>query len=88
MPSSRNNPQSNEIIERIHLVMLNILRTLELGDVIWEYEDYIWKYAYLKSHGKLGPYLILYLNSYLENLFQSRYDFTNSVLYKLGTNMQ
>ena len=53
MPSSRNNPQSNEIIERIHLVMLNILRTLELGDVIWEYEDYIWNIYLAKISWKI-----------------------------------
>ena len=40
--SSRRNPQSNAIIERIHLVILNMLRTLELSDVIWNDEDRIW----------------------------------------------
>merc|ERR1711920_1009175 len=40
--SSRRNPQSNAIIERIHQVMLNMIRTLELSDVIWDNEDRIW----------------------------------------------
>ena len=42
VPSSRRNPQINAIIERIHLVMLNMLRTLELSDVMWDDEDRIW----------------------------------------------
>ena len=40
--SSRKIPQSNVIIERIHLVMLNMLRTLELSNVVWNNEDRIW----------------------------------------------
>ena len=42
IPSLHRNLQSNTIIERIHLVMLNMLRTLELSDVIWDDEDRIW----------------------------------------------
>ena len=32
----------NAIIETTHLVMLNMLRTLELCNVIWDDEDRIW----------------------------------------------
>ena len=42
VPSSRHNPQINAIIERTHLELLNILRTFELFNVIWEDEDRIW----------------------------------------------
>ena len=42
VPSSRRNPQSNAIIERMRLALLNMLCELELSDAIWEDEDRIW----------------------------------------------
>ena len=42
IPSSCRNPQSNAIIKCIHLVILNMLNTLELSDDIWSNKDRIW----------------------------------------------
>ena len=41
VPPSRCNPQTNAIIERMHLALLSMLLTLELYDVTWEDEDII-----------------------------------------------
>ena len=43
--STRRNPQSNAIIERIHQVMLNMLRTLDMKNFVWDNDDRIWKHC-------------------------------------------
>ena len=39
VPFSRRKPQSNAIIERTHLVLLNVLRAPPSSDVTWKDED-------------------------------------------------
>ena len=41
-PYSRRNPQSNVIIERTHVELLNRFRSLELSNPVWENEERIW----------------------------------------------
>ena len=38
---TRRNPQSNAIVERTHQVMLNVLRTLEMKDFVWNDDERI-----------------------------------------------
>ena len=42
------NPESNTIIEWIHLIVLNMLHTHELSDYIWDDEDRIWDFYLAK----------------------------------------
>ena len=41
VPSSRRNPQNNEIVERTHIMLLSVLRALKVSDATWEDEERI-----------------------------------------------
>ena len=50
VPSSLRDPKRNAIVERTHLALLNMLRSLELSDVMWEDEERVWDICLAKEH--------------------------------------